>query len=121
MVWYYQTTPGDTWDYTATQHLILADLVIKGQTRKVIMQAPKNGIFYVLDRTNGKLISAKPTPLSTGQQVLTPPQEDLLKQITGGLSMKMLKYFHPRLGRTIGSRWHTTKKQIWCICRSETC
>ena len=60
MVWYYQTTPGDTWDYTATQHLILADLVIKGQTRKVIMQAPKNGIFYVLDRTNGKLISAKP-------------------------------------------------------------
>jgi quinohemoprotein ethanol dehydrogenase len=60
MVWYYQTTPGDTWDFTATQHLILADITIKGQLRKVIMQAPKNGIFYVLDRTNGKLISAKP-------------------------------------------------------------
>src|SRR4029079_19113569 len=60
MVWYYQTTPGDTWDYTATQHLILADLVIKSQPRKVIIQAPKNGIFYVLDRTNGKLISARP-------------------------------------------------------------
>jgi quinohemoprotein ethanol dehydrogenase len=60
MVWYYQTTPGDTWDYTATQHLILADMTIKGQPRKVIMQAPKNGIFYVLDRTNGKLISARP-------------------------------------------------------------
>ena len=60
MVWYYQTTPGDTWDFTATQHLILADMIIKGQLRKVIMQAPKNGIFYVLDRTNGKLISAKP-------------------------------------------------------------
>jgi len=60
MVWYYQTTPGDTWDYTATQHLVLADLVIKGQSRKVIIQAPKNGIFYVLDRTNGKLISARP-------------------------------------------------------------
>lgn len=60
MVWYYQTTPGDTWDFTATQHLILADLMIKGLLRKVIMQAPKNGIFYVLDRTNGKLISAKP-------------------------------------------------------------
>ena len=60
LVWYYQTTPGDTWDFTATQHLLLADMTIKGQLRKVIMQAPKNGIFYVLDRTNGKLISARP-------------------------------------------------------------
>lgn len=60
LVWYYQTTPGDTWDYTATQHIILADLQIDGVTRKVLMQAPKNGFFYVLDRTNGKLISAEP-------------------------------------------------------------
>lgn len=60
LVWYYQTTPGDTWDFTATQHLILADITIKGQLRKVIMQAPKNGIFYVLDRASGKLIFAKP-------------------------------------------------------------
>ncbi|WP_439817776.1 PQQ-dependent dehydrogenase, methanol/ethanol family [Zavarzinia sp. CC-PAN008] len=58
LVWYYQTTPGDTWDYTATQHLMLADLQINGETRKVIMQAPKNGFFYVLDRETGKLISA---------------------------------------------------------------
>ena len=60
LVWYYQTTPGDTWDYTATEHIILADLPIRGVNRKVLMQAPKNGFFYVLDRTNGKLISAKP-------------------------------------------------------------
>jgi len=60
LVWYYQTTPGDTWDYTATQHIMLADLQIDGVTRKVLMQAPKNGFFYVVDRTNGKLISAKP-------------------------------------------------------------
>ncbi|NOX49348.1 MAG: PQQ-dependent dehydrogenase, methanol/ethanol family [Gammaproteobacteria bacterium] len=58
-VWHYQTTPGDTWDYTATQHMILADLEIKGEQRKVIMQAPKNGFFYVLDRTNGEFISAE--------------------------------------------------------------
>lgn len=58
--WFYQTTPGDTWDYTATQPLILADLHINGEEKKVIMQAPKNGFFYVLDRTNGKFISAKP-------------------------------------------------------------
>lgn len=60
MKWYYQTTPGDNWDYTATQPLMLADIEIGGETRKVIMQAPKNGFFYVLDRTTGKLISANP-------------------------------------------------------------
>jgi PQQ-dependent dehydrogenase (methanol/ethanol family) len=57
-VWHYQTTPGETWDFTATQHIILADLKLGGQTRKVLMQAPKNGFFYVLDRTTGALISA---------------------------------------------------------------
>jgi len=59
LVWYYQTTPGDTWDFTATQHMILANLVIDGALRKVIMQAPKNGFFFVLDRTNGEFISAE--------------------------------------------------------------
>ncbi|RDI38257.1 PQQ-dependent dehydrogenase, methanol/ethanol family [Gluconacetobacter liquefaciens] len=58
-VWHYQTTPGDAWDMTATQHMILADLPIDGVDRKVIMQAPKNGFFYVLDRATGKLISAE--------------------------------------------------------------
>ena len=59
-VWHYQTTPGESWDYTATQHIVLADLNVSGQPRKVLMQAPKNGFFYVLDRTNGKLVSATP-------------------------------------------------------------
>lgn len=58
--WHYQINPGETWDYTATQQITLADLVIDGKPRKVAMQAPKNGFFYVIDRTNGKLISAKP-------------------------------------------------------------
>jgi quinohemoprotein ethanol dehydrogenase len=57
-VWHYQTTPGETWDFTATQHLILADITIDGRPRQVIMQAPKNGFFYVLDRVSGELISA---------------------------------------------------------------
>ncbi len=57
--WHYQTVPGDTWDYTAVQHMILADLDIGGETRKVLMQAPKNGFFYVLDRATGELISAE--------------------------------------------------------------
>lgn len=60
LAWHYQTTPGDTWDYTATQHMILADLEIDGSTRKVIMQAPKNGFFYVIDRETGEFISAEP-------------------------------------------------------------
>ena len=59
-VWHYQTTPGETWDYTATQHIILADIEIDGQVRKVLMQAPKNGFFYVVDRESGELISAEP-------------------------------------------------------------
>lgn len=57
-IWHYQTTPGDGWDYTATQHIILADLEIDGQTWEVLMQAPKNGFFYVIDRETGELISA---------------------------------------------------------------
>ena len=60
LVWHYQTTPGDSWDYTATQQIILTDLEIEGRLRKVLMQAPKNGFFYVLDRTNGEFISAEP-------------------------------------------------------------
>ena len=58
LVWHYQTTPGDTWDYTAVQPMMLADLQIGGRQRKVIMQAPKNGFFYVIDRATGELLSA---------------------------------------------------------------
>jgi len=59
LVWHYQTTPGEHWDYTATQNMILADLEWQGRTRKVLMQAPKNGFFYVLDRATGELLSAR--------------------------------------------------------------
>ncbi len=80
LAWHYQTTPGDSWDYTATQHMILADLEIEGRLRKVLLQAPKNGFFYVLDRGNGELISAEKyvfanwashVDLDSGRPVLT--------------------------------------------------
>ncbi len=58
-VWHYQATPGEEWDYDAVQDLILADLSIDGTKRQVLMQANKNGFFYVLDRKTGQLISAK--------------------------------------------------------------
>ncbi len=73
-VWHYQPTPDDSWDYDATQHLMLADLPIDGAQRKVLMQASKNGFFYVIDRATGKVISAKnyvPTTWATGVDLAT--------------------------------------------------
>lgn len=72
--WHYQGTPGETWDFTQTQPIILADLTLYGRQRKVLMQAPKNGFFYVIDRTNGKLISARnfvPTTWATAVDMKT--------------------------------------------------
>jgi quinohemoprotein ethanol dehydrogenase len=58
--WHYQTTPGESWDYTSTMDIVLADLEIDGKMVKALMHAPKNGFFYVIDRATGKLISAEP-------------------------------------------------------------
>jgi quinohemoprotein ethanol dehydrogenase len=80
-VWHYQTTPGESWDYTATQPLIVADLTLDGAPRRVVMQAPKNGFFYVLDAATGTLISAEPfaavnwasgVDLATGRPIENP-------------------------------------------------
>ncbi len=77
--WHFQTTPGDNWDYTATQHMILADIEINGTVRKVIMQAPKNGFYYVLDRATGEFISGKnyiPVTWAKGLDAKGRPIED---------------------------------------------
>ena len=80
LAWHYQTTPGEIWDYTATMNIVLADIEINGKPRKVLMQAPKNGFFYVLDRATGELLSAEKysrvnwashVDLKTGKPVLT--------------------------------------------------
>lgn len=80
LLWHYQTTPGDQWDYTATQNMILTDLQWRGEKRRVLMQAPKNGFFYVLDRITGELLSAEKfapanwathVDMQTGKPVLT--------------------------------------------------
>ena len=57
-IWHYQVNPRDSWDFDATQQMTLTTLTIGGHKRQVLMQAPKNGFFYVLDRKTGKLISA---------------------------------------------------------------
>ena len=59
-LWHYQETPAETWDYTATQHIIQAELEIDGVKRKVLYHAPKNGFFFVIDRIDGTMISAEP-------------------------------------------------------------
>jgi quinohemoprotein ethanol dehydrogenase len=65
MNWYYQTVPGDNWDYTAVQDMMLADMEVDGEQRKVLMQAPKNGFFYVIDREDGELLRANPFVTTT--------------------------------------------------------
>jgi len=59
-VWHYQENPGDEWDFDSAEQIILANLRIDGQLRQVLLHAPKNGFFYVLDRATGKLLSARP-------------------------------------------------------------
>jgi quinohemoprotein ethanol dehydrogenase len=80
-VWHYQETPRDIWDFDSAMQMTLADLVIDGKKRKVLLHAPKNGFFYVLDRVTGKLISAEKfgkvtwaahIDLKTGRPVETP-------------------------------------------------
>jgi quinohemoprotein ethanol dehydrogenase len=84
LAWHYQTTPHDLWDYDSVQKLVLADLRIKGRTRHTIMQACKNGFFYVLDRESGELLSAASytyvnwasgVDQKTGRPVLTPQSD----------------------------------------------
>jgi quinohemoprotein ethanol dehydrogenase len=58
-IWHYQVNPREAWDYKATADMILATIPVHGRRRRVLMQAPTNGFFYVLDRENGKLISAE--------------------------------------------------------------
>jgi quinohemoprotein ethanol dehydrogenase len=59
-VWHFQPVPGDNWDYDATQPLMFAELTVAGRERRVIMQASKNGFFYVLDRVTGEFLSGAP-------------------------------------------------------------
>ena len=71
--WHFQTTPRDKWDYTATQGIVIADLPLgeNGADRRVVMQAPKNGFFYVLDAATGQFISGTPYELQTWATGLT--------------------------------------------------
>jgi quinohemoprotein ethanol dehydrogenase len=60
LAWYFQAVPGDSWDFDSVQQLVIADITVKGKPRKVIMQANKDGFYYVLDRVSGQFISGQP-------------------------------------------------------------
>lgn len=110
-VWSYQVVPAETWDYTATQHMILADIDWQGEPRKVLMQAPKSGFFMVLDRETGELLSAEPFAtvtwashydLATGRPVERPGQDyaegrALVRPGSGGAHNWQPMAWHPEL------------------------
>jgi alcohol dehydrogenase (cytochrome c) len=94
IAWYYQFTPNDMFDYDACWEPILADLRIDGQTRKVVMQLNRNGFVYVLDRSNGKLLSAKPyekVNWATGIDMKTgrPIESDIAKKVRAGEQIEL--------------------------------
>ena len=113
--WHYQTVPNDAWDYNAANHIILTEREHKGEKRKVLMQAPKNGFFYVLDRTSGELLSAEPyigvtwathIDLETGRPVETPEaryyknkskRAELIPSLIGGHNWHSMSY-NPQTG-----------------------
>lgn len=94
--WHYQESPGESWDYDSIEDITLADLRIDGLPRKVLLHAPKNGFFYVIDRKSGQLLSAAPyvpginwasrIDLETGRPVVTPEAEYSDRPWTGSPS-----------------------------------
>jgi len=129
LAWYYQTTPGDNWDYTATQNMILTELEIDDVQRKVLLQAPKNGFFYVLDRATGELLSAEPyvtvtwashidmvsgRPVETGQGDYSEQRQLVFPSTLGGHNWHPMAY-SPETGlvyipaREASGYFHPTK------------
>lgn len=111
-LWHYQETPAESWDYTATQPIMLADIEWQGSPRKVIWHAPKNGFFFVIDRESGQLLSAEPFvdvnwashyDLETGRPVETEKAdykggETLLRPSSAGAHNWHPMAYHPGTG-----------------------
>ena len=120
MVWYYQSVPNDSFDFDANAESLIADILVQGQMRKVLISAHKNGFLYVLDRTDGKLIAANPfvkvnwathIDLETGRPVLT----DLLDRAIKGETVNVfpsrgtnatLIAFNPKTGLVYLNSWN---------------
>jgi alcohol dehydrogenase (cytochrome c) len=109
--WYYQFTPHDTHDWDATQVPVLADKVIGGVSRKVLLFANRNGFYYTFDRAKGTLLASRPFVKTTwaekinpdGKPAVTPGSEpsengtDVCPDITGGTNF-MSPAYNPKTG-----------------------
>jgi quinohemoprotein ethanol dehydrogenase len=126
-VWHFQTTPADNWDYASTQPMILTDLMIDGRLRKVLMQAPKNGFFYVIDRATGEFISAQPFTTvtwatgvdpETGRPIETPeanygPEGSRLSPGSDGAHSWHAMSWHPAAGLVYIPGQETSGTYAW--------
>ena len=117
MAWYYQTTPGDVWDYDATMNVVLTTLTIDGRKRRVLMQANKNGYFYVLDRENGQAAVGQAVflyELVLRHGRLVPAHRQSRRRTTAA----PLKLSIPAVTAHIrGRRCRTAKRPGWCTSR----
>lgn len=117
--WHYQETPSDNWDYTSTQPMILADIQLGGKPRKVILHAPKNGFFFVVDRTNGQFISARnfvPVTWAKGYDKKGRPIG-----IAAARDGRDPDACPAPAGRTTGTPCPTTRRPGWSTCPHSTC
>ncbi|MEJ0100595.1 MAG: PQQ-binding-like beta-propeller repeat protein [Pseudomonadota bacterium] len=119
-VWHYQATPGESWDYDNTSQLFTADLTLGGKPRHVVMQAPKNGFFYVLDAKNGELLSAtRPRPMCRAS---TGPRASIARRAGRSRTRKPTTARRARARwsarstaeRTTGSRCRSVRRPAWC-------
>ena len=117
IAWYFQTTPGDNWDFDATQPLMQADLTIGGRARKVIMQANKNGFFYVLDRETGEFISG--TPFVDGITWAYGARSQDRRPIESPrlCGLKPVSFRPIPVARITGIRWRSIPRPDWSISR----
>ncbi len=118
LAWYFQMVPGDEWDFDSVQQLLLADVVIKGQPRKVIMQANKNGFYYVIDRVT-RQVHLRPALRAShlgarserGNREADHQQRVLLPSRNPFPSLPVPE------ARTTGRRCRSIRPPVWCICR----
>jgi alcohol dehydrogenase (cytochrome c) len=124
VVWYYQHVPNDSYDFDSNAESVLADIRVDGQMRKVLLNAHKNGFFYVIDRTNGKLIAAHPyvkvnwashIDLNTGRPVLNP---EMMPRLLAGETLEVwpsrgtnatLIAFNPKTGLVYLNSWNLAR------------
>ena len=111
--WYFQMVPGDSWDYDSVQQLLLADLTIKGRQRKVIMQANKNGFYYVLDRVTGQFISGQPFAQVTWAKGLNEDRAARSSIRKRTMTPKPSRSLPGRAARTTGRRCRSIRRPAW--------